>query len=216
MTTTVRMMLALALGWVLATWVPFARHWIPVWIWRMGLFSLAGWWLLPMLVPRLGFWSAVGHRKAVEIREGEVSEGQQWFTVRARPATLPKRVTAWGVFYGVLAAFLAVVMTPPHSAFVGDGMSHFVVFLLVGVPTGALLFRYLANRTRRLVAVPFAVSADAVRLPNGRVVPRDKITDVQVRNTQRSEHVMGHAGRRSLGADRRARTPFRGESLGSA
>lgn len=194
---SIRVVAALVVGVAIATLVPFFRHWIPLWMWRAAIFSVAAWWVLPRVVP--GWRQAAGGRKrqSIDISANEIVNGREWFVVRTKPAPLPKRLVVIGVFFGLLASFFGVLLTPPHSAFVGDGASNLAVFLIVSLPAGIWVIRWLANRTRKLVSTPFAVSTDTLRLPNGEVIPRDLINHIALRNTQQQGAlIVGGAGMR--------------------
>lgn len=192
---SIRVAAALVVGMAIATLVPFFHHWIPLWIWRVVIFSVVAWWVLPRVVPGWRRAAGISARKPVDISAGEIVNGREWFVVRTRPAPLPKRLVVIGVFFGLLASFFGVLLTPPHSAFVGDGASNLAVFLVVSLPAGIWVIRWLANRTRKLVTAPFAMSSDAVRLPNGDVIPRDQIDQVALRNTQQQGAlIIGGAG----------------------
>lgn len=191
----IRLVVALAVGVVVASAVPFLRPWIPLWIWRVVIVSAVTWWVLPKIVPQWRLASGSSSRKPVEVSEGNIVHGRQWYVVETRPAPLPKRLTLFGLFFGLLFAFFGVLFTPPHSAFVGDGGSHFVAFLVVGVPVGVWALRFLGNRTRKLVGTPFGISSDAVRLPDGEVILRSQIDHVALRNTQQGgSTIVGGAG----------------------
>ena len=181
---SMRLVAALAVGVVIATALPFLRPWIPLWIWRAVIGSALMWWLLPKIVPQWRRASSSTGGKPVEISEGNVVHGRQWFVVQTRPAPLPKRLVAFGLFFGLLFAFFGVLFTPPHSAFIGDGGTHFVIFLIIGLPAGVGVLRFLGNRSRKLVGNTFGLSSDAVRLPNGEVILRTQIDHIALRNTQ--------------------------------
>ena len=192
---SIRLVVALAVGVVIATTVPFLRPWIPLWIWRLVIVSAVTWWLLPKIVPPWRQASASNNGKPVEVSQGDLVHGRQWFVVRTRPAPLPKRLVVFGLFFGLLFAFFGVLFMPPHSAFVGDGGTHFVIFLIVGLPAGVAMLRFLGNRSRKLVGTTFGISADAVRLPNGEEILRDHIDHIALRNTQQSGALLvGGAG----------------------
>jgi hypothetical protein len=195
MRTSMRLVAALAAGVVIATALPFLRPWIPLWIWRVAIGSALMWWVLPKIVPQWRQASRSTGGKPVEISEGNIVHGRQWYVVQTRPAPLPKRLVVFGLFFGLLFAFFGVLFTPPHSAFIGDGGAHFVAFLVAGLPAGVVILRFLGNRTRKLVGTTFGVSSDAVRLPNGDVIPRNMIDHIALRNTQQQGAlIVGGAG----------------------
>jgi hypothetical protein len=192
---SIRLVLALAAGVVIATAFPFLRPWIPLWIWRVAIVSAVMWWVLPKIMPQWRQASRSASGKPVEISEGNLVHGRQWYVVLTRPAPLPKRLTAFGLFFGLLFAFFGVLFTPPHSAFIGDGGTHFVVFLIIGLPAGVGVLRFLGNRSRKLVGNTFGLSADALRLPGGEVVLRKQIDHIALRNTQQQGAlIVGGAG----------------------
>lgn len=192
---SIRLVVALAVGVTIATLVPFLRPWIPLWIWRLVIVSSVTWWLLPKIVPQWRQSSGPISRKPVEITEGNIVHGRQWYVVQTRPAPLPKRITAFGLFFGLLFAFLGVLFVPPHSAFVGNGGGHFVIFLIIGLPAGVAMLRFLGNRSRKLVGNIFGLSADAVRLPTGEIISRNDIDHIALRNTQQGgAPIVGGAG----------------------
>jgi hypothetical protein len=192
---SIRLVVALGSGVVIATLVPFLRPWIPLWTWRVVIASAVMWWVLPKIVPQWRQASGSTNGKPFEIREGNMMHGRQWFVVLTRPAPLPKRLTAFGLFFGLLFAFFGVLFTPTHSAFIGEGGTHFVVFLIIGLPVGVWVLRFLGNRSRKLVGTTFGLSADAVRLPNGEVILRTQIDHIALRNTQQQGALLvGGAG----------------------
>lgn len=192
---SIRLVVALAAGVVIATLVPFLRPWIPLWIWRVVIASALMWWVLPKIIPQWRQTSGSKSGKPVEISEGNLVHGRQWYVVQTRPAPLPKRLVVFGLLFGLLFAFFGVLFTPPHSAFVGDGGAHFVVFLIIGLPAGVWTLRFLGNRTRKLVGTTFGISSDAVRLPTGEVILWNQIDHVGLRNTQQSGAlIVGGAG----------------------
>jgi hypothetical protein len=192
---SMRLVAALAAGVVIATALPFLRPWIPLWIWRVAISSVIVWWILPKVVPQWRHASGSTNGKPFEISEGNLIHGRQWFVVLTRPAPLPKRLTVFGLFFGLLFAFFGVLFTPPHSAFIGEGGTHFAVFLIVGLPVGVGVLRFLGNRSRKLVGNTFGLSADAVRLHNGEVILRNQIDHIALRNTQEASSLLvGGAG----------------------
>ena len=192
---SIRVAASLVMGVAVATLVPFFHHWVPLWIWRVAIFSVVAWWVLPRVIPAWRQAADVSKRKPIDINAGEIVNGREWLVVETRPMPLPKRLVVIGVFFGLLASFFGVLLTPPHSAFVGDGASNLAVFLVVSLPAGIWVIRWLANRTRKLVTAPFSVSSDAVRLPNGEVILRDQIDQVALRNTQQQHAlIVGGAG----------------------
>ena len=192
---SIRLVAALAAGVVIATALPFLRPWIPLWIWRAVIGSALMWWVLPKVVPQWHQASGSTNSKPFEISEGNVIHGRQCFVVLTRPAPLPKRLTAFGLFFGLLFAFFGVLFTPPHSAFIGEGGTHFVLFLIIGLPAGVGVLRFLGNRSRKLVGTTFGLSSDAVRLPNGEVILRTQIDHIALRNTQQQGAlIVGGAG----------------------
>ena len=192
---SMRLAAALAVGVVIATALPFLRQWIPLWIWRAVIGSVLVWWVLPKIVPQWRRASGSTNSKPFEISEGNVIHGRQWFVVLTRPAPLPKRLTVFGLIFGFLFAFFGVLFTPPHSAFIGDGGTHFVIFLIIGLPVGVGVLRFLGNRSRKLVGTTFGLSSDAVRLPDGEVILRNDIAHIALRNTQQQGAlIVGGAG----------------------
>lgn len=192
---SIRLAVALAAGVMVATLVPFLRPWIPLWIWRLVIVSAVTWWLLPKIVPQWGRAAGPTKGKPFEISDGNIVHGRQWYVVQTRPAPLPKRITAFGLFFGLLFAFFGVLFVPPHSAFIGDGGTHFAIFLIIGLPLSVAMLRFLGNRSRKLVGPTFGLSVDAVRLPNGEVILRDHIDHIALRNTQQSgAFLVGGAG----------------------
>lgn len=119
-----------------------------------------------------------------------VVEADGWQLIETQPAPLPKRLVFFGAVFGFVLAFLATVFTPPHSAFIGAGGSHFLFFVIAGVPAGVWFFRWRATRTRRVPGAPFAIRRDAVRLPSGDIVARERIDRLVLSNTQQGSPVL--------------------------
>lgn len=184
MQSSIRVAVALAAGVAVATLVPIFRPLIPLWILRVAIFSVATWWLLPRIIPGQRRASGLSKRKPIDISAEAIEHGRQWFVVQTRPAPLPKSLIPLGMFFGFLFACVAIIMSPTQSAFVGDGMSHFMVFLLIGMPAGVWTMRWFGNVARKLPVGPFAVSSDAMRLPDGTVVPRDRIHQIVIQRVK--------------------------------
>ena len=174
-----RLVIAVVVGCLLATVLPGLHAFVPRWIFRAGLLSMVAWWVVPQLLSWRKDAAQGGRRDAVEV----TPEGD-WWVIKATPAPLPKRVNAFGAFWGCLIAFLGTVLLPPHSAFIGSGQDHLIVLLVIGVPAGVCIFRWLANRTRKLAGGPFAVRQDSVRLSSGEVIPGQRLHQVVVKNLQ--------------------------------
>lgn len=154
------------LGWLLFTVLHFRLLMpgllVPV---CMGLV----WWLLPRFVPRF---------KPASTHSGpplSMTTEAEWTVIAARPSPLPKR-----------GAVLAVLIPSPLAIF--GALSGNVLAGLVAWGVGsALIFALMdhGNRTKRHAKLePFAVKRDAVRLPDGQVIPRQRIYRFGTRNTE--------------------------------
>jgi hypothetical protein len=104
-----------------------------------------------------------------------LSQDGDWTIITARPSPMPKR----GPVIAILApAFLCVFLIINVSA--GAGL---VIWLLVS----SLIFAWLAfvnRKKRRGKLPPFGVKRDALRLPDGEVIPKNRIYRLGIRNTE--------------------------------
>ena len=127
------------------------------------------WWMLPRLAPR--FKSASAHRGPPL----SVTTEADWTVIAARPSPLPKRVPVLCVLFPV-----PLVIVVASSGII-------VAAVGVWVVGTALMFALMnrGNRNKRHATLePFAVKSDAVRLPDGQVIARQRIYRFGIRNTQ--------------------------------
>ncbi|MHB1059061.1 MAG: hypothetical protein ACYC0F_14375 [Rhodanobacter sp.] len=99
----------------------------------------------------------------------------EWCVIRAQPAPMPKR----GPVIAVIApAFLCIFLIAN-----GGWQAGVTIWL---VATG-LIFAWLnhADRKKRMGKLaPFAVKHDAIRLPDGQVIPKSRLYRFGIRNTE--------------------------------
>jgi len=104
-----------------------------------------------------------------------VSQEGEWTVIEARPSPMPKR----GPILALLVpAFFCGVLIANGAAKVG-----LILWLIVS----GLIFAWLSytdRRKRHGKLGPFAVKHDALRLPNGTVIPRGRLYRLGIRNTE--------------------------------
>ncbi|WP_036110018.1 MULTISPECIES: hypothetical protein [Luteibacter] len=103
-----------------------------------------------------------------------------WTEIDACPPPLPGLFTALPVIFGLMVALIVANVGPWHSL---AGML-LPVLIAGGVSAGLLEIwsHSVQNRRRGLQPAAFAVSADAVRLPSGAVVPASRVYALTLRN----------------------------------
>lgn len=132
-----------------------------------------------------------GNRHAHSSKNDEpltVTQEGEWAVIHALPVSLGGHaVLAWvlGAFLGGMAG--AAVASFLHMMSGGNAP---IAFVVVFVALTCLIAKgYVAhiNRYRKVQAAPFAVSAEGVRLPNGKMVARANIYAWTVRNARNGQ-----------------------------
>lgn len=117
----------------------------------------------------------------------EQSDG--WTVIDAHPAPLPAWTTVAPILVGFLAAWTTVALSGSFRS-VG-GMLFTGAAVWAGVGGVIYLWAHANNNARRhLQKAAFAVSAEAVRLPDGMVIPASRILAVMLRNGMDGELAM--------------------------
>lgn len=104
-----------------------------------------------------------------------VSQEGDWTVIEARPSPMPKRGPVLAI---LVPGFFCAVLIANGAAKIG-----LIIWLIIS----GLIFVWLsyANRQKRHGKLnPFAVKHDAIRLPDGTVIPRERIYRLGIRNTE--------------------------------
>ena len=133
-----------------------------------GFVSAGAWWLLPGFLPGLQSTNKNGPPLSV-------TEKEEWTVIAARASPLPKRGP---ILCALIPAVAGIFLINVASFAVGLG-----VWIVATVVFFALMKH--GDRTKRHAMLePFAVKRDAVRLPDGQLIPRQRIYRFGTRNTQ--------------------------------
>lgn len=165
-----RVVIAIVAGFVIGWCVFFVLH---VRVLPPGLLvpvcMALVWWALPRFAPRFKHVSGQSGPPLTVTTEAE------WTVIAARPSPLPKR----GPVLAVLAP-LPVAICFFSSGYILAGLGLWAV-----VTTLIFTLMHHGNRTKRHATLgAFAVKPDAVRLPNGQVIERQRIYRFAVKNTE--------------------------------
>lgn len=107
----------------------------------------------------------------------------EWTVIHARPQPLPSRITTVSFGLGACAAAMVALWMD------GGFAVWFLAWPLATLPALFLLTAY-HDRRRRVQRKPFAVKLGAVRLPNGQIIPSDRMYALNQRNTQTGRTVV--------------------------
>lgn len=110
-----------------------------------------------------------------------MTQDGDWIVIAARPSPAPSREGAASVLAALpLGIFLFSLGYP--------GWGLFIWLAISGV---ALAFFSARNRNVRQAMLPtFAVKHDAIRLPNGTVIPQERLYRIVVKNTQSKQVIL--------------------------
>ena len=158
-------------------------HWLLFWL----IFSAVAFYALPASMGR-------GHAGTGKARSSKVdapltvTQDGDWAVIDARPVS----IGGYAVFAWILGAMFGGVAGAAVASFIHmmTGGNVPIVFLVIFVALTCLIAKgYLAliNRHRKVQPAPFAVSANGVRLPNGREVARATVYAWTVRNARNGQ-----------------------------